>query len=368
MVDPAFTRLSASEDIFRALLEATNSAIIFVGTDGVVSYANRGVRDFFGLEPSSLIGRQRAEFVRGELMHLAAAPESLAARLLLPEDGSREMVVEDITLVRPTHRILERYSAPVGKADGTLHGRIDVFSDVTVGRTLQRNKDDFLSLVSHELKTPVTSIKGYAQLLRRRAEREHPPESTTVAYDVIERQAHKMQELIDVLLDLSRLETGKLALQLEVFDLRALVERVAALVRLTAEEHSIAVDLPAHPVWLRGDERRIEQVVTNLLSNSIRFSPGGGTTRVGMIPAHDRVKIIVADEGIGISPEAQQHIFERFYRAVDLSESTGMGIGLYITRGIVEQHGGTIEVDSQAGQGATFTVTLPLDGAGTMPP
>jgi signal transduction histidine kinase len=270
-------------------------------------------------------------------------------------------VVDEVEVQTPTHRLLERYSAPVYKSAGELLGRIEVYSDVTEVRELERNKDNFLSLVSHELKTPVTSIKGYAQLLRRRASREHPPEQTVMAYEIIERQATRMQELIDVLLDLSRLESGRLALQRGEVNLTDLVGRVSAMVQMTSDTHTLALQLPARPVWIQADERRIEQVIVNLLSNAVRYSPGGAAITVTLRVDAGYAEVAVADEGDGIPPDALPHIFEQFYRASGNAETTGMGIGLYISKGIVEEHGGSIGVESQVGTGSTFTVRLPME-------
>jgi signal transduction histidine kinase len=213
-------------------------------------------------------------------------------------------------------------------------------------------------LVSHELKTPVTSIKGYSQLLKRRATRENLSEGILNACTVIERQVERMEGLISTLLDLSRLETGQMDLNIERVDLRALVLRASEMVQLTEDTHVIDLDVPAEAVWIEADASRLEQVLMNLLTNAVRFSATGTTISVSLRD-EDPVVLQVVDEGEGIPTAMQPHIFERFYRGGNAQQSNGMGIGLYITRGIVEQHGGTIEVRSNAGEGAAFTVRLP---------
>jgi signal transduction histidine kinase len=358
-LEATILRLAEAQSVFSAVLDGTINGIIFIGRDLQVLYANRRMRDLFDVDPASLVGKD----IR------TATSERLAARMRVPEEFHEHVdalcndfeatTIDEVEVASPVRRILERYSGPVYKEDGTLHGHIEVYADVTAVRDLQRNKDDFLSLVSHELKTPVTSIKGYAQLLQRRAQKEQLSEQTVAAYSVIERQAARMQELIDALLDLSRLETGRLALEIGELNLNELVERVAEMVQMTAEAHTIGLERPAKPLWIRGDSRRLEQVVMNLLTNAVRYSEDGSTVRVILGESDANAVISVADEGPGIPADAQPHIFERFYRASESAQAGGMGIGLYITKGIVEQHGGTITLQSQLGVGSTFTVVLP---------
>jgi signal transduction histidine kinase len=172
-----------------------------------------------------------------------------------------------------------------------------------------------------------------------------------------------MQELIDILLDLSRLETGRLHLQLGDVDLNELIPRIVGMVEVMSDHHRFDLQLPPDSIRIRADERRMEQVLLNLLTNAVRFSPDGGTVSVVLDQEEDLVRLSVSDQGYGIAPDAQKRIFERFYRADQVPEATGMGIGLYITKGIVEQHGGWIAVDSAPGRGSTFTVHLPRTGA-----
>jgi len=358
-LEATIVKAAESQSLLSAVLDNTNNGILFIGRDLTILYANRRVGELFGIEPNRVLGHTAAEVVDAHLAPRMADAEQFSRRLAFLYDHPEETAVDEVEVSFPVPRILERYSAPVYKEDGALFGRIEVYSDVTEVRQLERNKDDFLSLVSHELRTPVTSIKGYAQLLQRRARREQPSEQTLVAYETIERQAARMQELIDLLLDLSRLETGRLTLQIGALNLTELLTRVAAMLQLTTDQHGIRLQVPAEHTWIEGDERRLEQVVTNLLSNAIRYSPNGGTIRVLLLEEDDRICLSIEDEGIGVSLDARSRIFERFYRASGVPQSTGLGIGLYVTKGIVEQHGGTIAVESQVGHGSTFIVTLP---------
>lgn len=351
--------LADSQRTLAAVLNNTNNGIFFISPDLTVLYANRRMGEMFGIDVRQTIGRNKREAISNYIMHQMEDPEDFAARLSYLYDHITEIAVDEVVVARPIRRILERYSAPVYKDDGTLLGRIEVYSDVTEVRQLQHNKDEFLSLVSHELRTPVTSIKGYAQLLKRRAMQQPVSNQTMVAYDTIERQTLRMQDLIDTLLNLSRLESGRLQLDPVKLDFVALVKHTVSMIRITAERHRFLLDMPSKPLWIEGDERRLEQIMTNLLTNAVRYSEAGSTVTVAVAGNSEEVSVSVTDEGIGIAPDARERIFERFFRVDGAPESTGLGIGLYITKQFVEQHGGTIEVQSEVGAGTTFIVRFP---------
>ncbi|MGI8827439.1 MAG: ATP-binding protein [Chloroflexota bacterium] len=348
------------EALLAAVLNASNSGVCFVNNDGIVGYANRCLADFFGLDVGALVGVRHADVVSRSLLAQVQDPVAFAGSLERLGTHVEETTLDEVVVARPALRILERYSAPVYGDQEQLLGRVYVYADMTEVRQLDQNKDAFLSLVSHELRTPVTSIKGYAQLLQRRARTEHPSEQTMIAYATIERQTSRMQELIDMLLDVSRLESGRLRLDARDVNVSDLVGRVAEMVQMTSDAHEIALRVPAKSVWLEADEHRLEQVLVNLLANGIRYTPEGGTITLSLKEIDGAVQIAVRDEGVGISTHSLDKVFERFYRAEGVPESQGLGVGLYITRGIVERHGGSIRVESAPGRGSTFTVTLPL--------
>jgi len=359
-LETSLTQFAQSQSMLSAVLNSTNNGIFLVGPALEVLYANRRIGDLLGLDFRSLVGRDQRDVVTAIKDHMVY-PDDFERRLLHLYDHLEETATEDVEVLLPSRRTLERYSGPVYTDDGALLGRIEVYSDVTEVRALQQNKDGFLSLVSHELKTPVTSIRGYAQLLHRRAVRDVAPESTLNAYTVIERQTTRMHDLIDSLLDLTRLETDRMSLALAEVDLGRLVTRVGEMMEMAQEDRQLLFDLSSEPVIIVADENRIEQVVMNLLSNALRFSPEGGVVTIAVRRERD-ARIIVRDEGKGIAPDARERIFERFFRAEHVPDASGMGVGLYITKGIVERHGGTISVESELGSGSTFTVSLPTHG------
>jgi signal transduction histidine kinase/ActR/RegA family two-component response regulator len=225
-----------------------------------------------------------------------------------------------------------------------------------------RTKDEFLATMSHELRTPMTAILGWAQLMRSNMLKET---DFSHALEIVERNARAQTKLIDDLLDISRIITGKLRLDVRVVDLAAVIEAVLDSLRPTAEARAIRLqpllDPQAGPV--SGDTDRLQQVVWNLVSNAIKFTPKGGRVQVMLARINSHVEITVSDSGKGISPEFLPHVFDRF-RQADGSTTRrqgGLGLGLSIVRQLVELHGGMVSVESEGeGQGATFIVQLPL--------
>lgn len=226
-----------------------------------------------------------------------------------------------------------------------------------------RARDEFLLVAAHELRTPITSLRGYVQLLLRRVNRsgEVQPERLEDALRTIEQQTAKMTKLLTQLLDVSRLSTGKLLLDRQVTDVTTIVMSVAASARARTTQHTVALQAPDQAI-ASVDPIRLEQVVINLIDNAIRYSPDGGTIQVELVPvAERRLQLTVRDHGIGIPPEDREHIFDRIYQAHAGDNYGGMGLGLYITREIVELHGGRIEADYPSDGGVRFTVMLPED-------
>jgi len=225
-------------------------------------------------------------------------------------------------------------------------------------------REQFLSVASHELKTPLTALMGYTSMLQKRVRQGQPlgqRESRAVA--VIAQQTNRLYELVATLFDLSRIETGQLALQHQPLDLAALAQRVVNDTQTTITvRHRLHFVRPREPVLVRGDEMRLEQVLQNLLQNAIKYSPDGGIVTVRLQQHGDEACLAVSDQGIGIPQDSQGQLFQRFFRATNVSvqQIGGLGIGLYVAHEIVRRHGGTIDVQSREHEGATFTVRLPL--------
>jgi signal transduction histidine kinase len=233
-------------------------------------------------------------------------------------------------------------------------------------RNAQRAKDEFLSSVSHELRTPLTAIIGYTQLIRKRFQNDPAQSQTYQQMQVIWTQAERLHRLIETILDISRIERGQLQLQMEELNLRELLDDVVERIRGAARATlTFKVRVPADLCPLQGDRIRLEQVFAHLLSNAAKYSPADGVVRATARQAGDQVVVEISDQGPGIRTVETARLFERYYQAdIPLNRAGGLGLGLYVTRAIVEAHGGTIAVESAPGAGALFRVTLPCETGG----
>jgi len=224
-------------------------------------------------------------------------------------------------------------------------------------------RDTFLSIASHELKTPLTTILGNAQILQRRAQREqslNARDSRTL--DVIVSQSIRLNRMVAALLDVSRIETGQLSIERNRLDVVALAHRVVNDIQSMFEQHEIQLEAPDTQVFVEGDELRLEQVFQNLLQNAVKYSPYGGLIVMEIEQNDSHVQVHICDHGIGIPSHAIPQLFQRFYRADNVlaQQISGIGVGLFVVKEIIDLHGGRIDIDSVEGQGSTFTVTLPL--------
>lgn len=263
---------------------------------------------------------------------------------------------------------------PMRDAERTITGIFEHTLDVTelvVARQKAEAavafRDQFLGIAAHELKTPLTALLGYSQVLERRLARSgSTDERTHRGLGQIAAQAQRLNTLIDALLDIARINEGRLSLTCHPFDLSALVQRVVATIGETVEQHTLRVAGVDQPVIIDGDALRFEQVLVNLLTNAIKYSPGGGTITIQLTHDATQASIAVADQGVGIPADAMPHLFERFYRvgSAATTHMIGMGIGLFVVHEIVTLHGGTITVASTEAVGSTFTVSLPQTPGG----
>jgi len=265
------------------------------------------------------------------------------------------------------YRWVRETGIPRYSAEGTFEGYIGSCIDVHETKMHEQRKDDFIRMASHELKTPVTSIKGYVQLLLTMF-REHDlskeglyPQAIQTSLSTIDKQIIKLNRLMSELLDLSRIDSGKLELKMQNFDLNDLVKETVDDLQQTTK-HQILVNNNAD-CKLFGDKDRISQVLLNLLTNAIKYSPKTDSIEINVCrPSQSIVSISVKDNGIGIDKKDHEKIFERFYRVEGKTEQTypGFGIGLFIASEIINRHNGTISVESEKSKGATFTFTLPV--------
>jgi len=335
-------------------MESIREGVLVVDRGGRVVASNNAARAIFG-EASSKGPRRLSELTRDPAVHSA-----FGAAL---ERGERaEVKVETGGLER---RVFDLQVAPLKARAGAAHssearGAVGVFFDITRLERLERVRQEFLSNVSHELRTPLTAILTFVETLEEGAIDDPAHNRRFLA--VIRRNSERMHNLINDILELSAIEAGTVEVEPTEVRLSALVnECLTALDARAAERHVRLLNEVAAEVFVHADARRLEQMLTNLLDNAIKFTAEGGEVRVAHERVGERDRVHVADTGEGIAPEHVERIFERFYR-IDRARSRalgGTGLGLAIVKHLARAHGGEATVRSAPGQGSTFTVELP---------
>jgi len=282
------------------------------------------------------------------------------AELVERVEGEGQMFDYELKLPDLSERWLQVNAAAISNSAGEREGTILVFHDLTRLKQLERTRAEFVANVSHELRTPLSLIKGYVETLLDGARKN--PEVAERFLKIIERNAQRLDLLIQDLLTISALEAGRVKLNLQAVELRPLVEKVLGDLKPPADNKSITLVNQLPDLNTTADLSRLEQVFANLVDNAIKYGRTQGTVTVGGGKAGDgKIEIFVQDDGPGIPPESLDRVFERFYR-VDKARSReqgGTGLGLSIVKHIVQSHGGKVWVKSELGKGATFFFTLP---------
>ena len=343
-----------------ALLDSLGDGMLILSADNRVERCNPAMAGLLGLKAEDVIGMFHEEAVRwarqpqGMTLETAEAdgwPLSPHAHLYVEGDLNRQSG-------RPVP-VGVTYT-PLISPEGGLINIIATVRDITKFRQADEMKSTFISIISHELKTPVALIKGYVSTLRRE-DADWDPAIVQDSLEVIEEEADRLAGLIENLLDASRLQAGGLALKRADLFLPDLAQRVAERMQTQSQRHTFVTGFPANFPVVLADENRIQQVLTNLVGNAIKYSPEGEIRISGEVRSGS-VIVCVSDHGPGIAPEDIPHIFDRFYRAPDMARHTkGAGLGLYLSRAIVEAHNGTIWVDTAPGQGTRIYFSLPRE-------
>ncbi len=350
-----------------AVLAGLGDGVVVADTDLSLILMNPVARDILGLESEPPGGIPLRPYLSAP-----AFAELLAGTLESGQEQIRELEMPaPVRNVTPgaLPRAVRTYGAlasPVLDASGEVSGVVAVLRDVTAQKEVERMKSNFLSVVSHELRTPLHSIKGFVEIILM-GKTGPVSELQEDFLKTVRTQTIVLQRMIDDLLEFSRMEAGRIKLNLEEVDLSALAHGVASKLAPLAQEASLTLymDFPRDLPAIDADRVRLDQVLTNLVENAIKFTPPHGEVTIGAQRIEDRVRLTVHDTGIGIPPDEQEKVFDRFYQ-VDRGEKRayrGTGLGLSICRHIVERHSGRIWVESEgiAGHGSSFHVELPIE-------
>jgi signal transduction histidine kinase len=346
-----------------AILANMADALLIIDGNGSLVRLNRAARALLCLDEASIVLGQPFDESQWSEWPPAGRAAAEALRPVVERlQRTQEPQEVEVELPGPVLHILSFRATPLHNSDGSFNGGVIVFRDVTGQREVERFKDEMFSMASHDLKTPATVIKAQAQWLRRRfnagnAEQGDVEEGLTM----IANQADRLSKLLNLLLDLSRIEAGRLELDLAPTDLRGILVSMARALQATTDAHIIEVFAPVGVIghW---DQRRIEEVVQNLLNNAVKYSPVGGRIEVRLETDQANATVTVRDSGAGLEKDDVPHLFERFYRGQSMHRLEGTGLGLYICHAIVTAHGGRIWAESHGpGHGSTFGFTLPLN-------
>jgi len=355
-------RLLQAAEEWQMTFDSIADFVSIQGRDFGLIRVNKAYADAFGMRPEELVGEKCYRLVHGTDKPVPDCPHIKTLKTREPHK---------VEFFEPHLGIcLEVATSPVFNKEGEVVATVHLAKNITerkraeeARRELERLRTEFFSNVSHELRTPLHSIKGFTKLMLEGKVPE--PETQKEFLSIIDRQSETLDKLIGNLLDTSRLESGRFKIHKQRVAVRDIVHEVVAGLYSVASDKGIVLreDVPVLPE-VEANRERLEQVITNLLSNAIKFSRNGGEVLVRGEVRGDEVVVQVVDHGIGVAEEVKPHLFERFFRAEDSARISGTGLGLYISKQIIEAHGGRIWIDSQKGEGTSVSFALPLDKTG----
>jgi PAS domain S-box-containing protein len=337
------------------IVESSEDAILSRTFDGTILSWNKGAERIFGYTAQEVLGRNVSMFVPN------GREDEIDKIHQITSKGDHLKHFETVRLKKNGQPVYVSISlSPIYNSAGEITGISAISRDITDRIHLEKQKDEFIGIASHELKTPVTSIKAYTQVMLHRFAKK----GDKVSVDLLAKmdaQIDKLNNLIGDLLDVTKIESGWLRLNIGYFDFNELIRETAEEMQRTTEKHTITLQL-ARTKAVSGDRDRIGQVIMNLLSNAIKYSPEADKIIVTTELDTDTITLCIRDFGVGIPKEKQDHVFERFFRVSGPNQNTfpGMGLGLYISSEIIKRLGGKIWVKSYKGKGSTFCVSLPL--------
>ena len=351
--------LALEKTKLEAVLENAVVGVLAVSTQGEILISNSTVFTMLSMaRPWWWLGSDLDE----------AIPEPALVRIV------RKVIDDDVPLynesiVVSTGRHIEVSCVPIKEISPGKAGVVAVLQDVTGLHQVEQARSDFVSMVSHELRTPLTSIKAYVDTLQRQ-DVQFDDETRSSFISVISRETERMTRLINDILDLSRIEAGRLDLKPTFVDLPELIRRVVARIESQAAGHTLSLDLPDEMEPVLAEPGKIEQVMLNLLGNALKYSPEGSSVEISVRRLKEKSMVSVTDHGIGIPKEQLSHVFDKYHRGGMALEGgiRGAGLGLFVTKSIVEAHGGRIWAESREGEGTTMIFTVPLAVTGGQAP
>ncbi len=349
-------QLAEERQKMRAVMASLGEGMLVLDTGQRVVQVGGIAEQLLGRPGSELVGQRFAEVLPGLF-------QSLGQLMAQAEDPLPEVLSELTKDIRFAHddKTFRANLAPIVDSEKRCLGSVVIFEDFTHIAEVDRMKSELISIVSHELRTPLSSVQGYIDLLLQ--EEEADPDTRQEYLKIVQANAARLVEMLDVMLDIERIESGRLQLGCETLDVAYIFQYVRSTFAQIAEEKQIELVLEGQEgVAVRGDMDRIIQVLSNLVSNAIKYSPEGGRVTLRAREDAEQVALEVADVGVGIPAPEQQRLFEKFYRASGSQQVRGTGLGLSIAKSLVEAHGGTLSVTSAPGEGSTFTVVLPKSG------
>lgn len=353
-------RITEDESRLKSVLENMMSGVLMIDREERIVLMNRSAEDFLGFTSDELLGKKFDE----------AKQQFELTKLIRECIDAREHISDEMIFYFPEERILEVNVTPMSQTGEEWAGVLIVLHNITAVRRLERMRSEFVANVSHELKTPITAVKGFAETLLAGAldDKEIAKSFLQIIFD----ESERLNRLIGDILELSKIESKRIPLQFSPVEMRSLVERSLEIMRPEALKKHIMLDMQVEEdIYIEADEDRLRQILINLLSNGISYTPEGGKVKVRVEALHspadrdndyERLRLTISDSGIGIPKKDLPRIFERFYR-VDKARSRvsgGTGLGLSIVKHLVDLHKGTIQVESEVGIGTKFIIDLPV--------
>lgn len=352
--------LRGNQQRLQSILDTMAEGVGIVDTDGKLIYANPMAQTIFGTKEGE-IGLFSADNPKWQNLHIDGSTLSDSDHPMVVMLATQKAIYDqEISIQFPDKErvYISINAAPLIDSNGKLNGGVVTFTDVTARRKTMQQKDDFISIASHELKTPVTSLKASIQLLGRMKDNPSP----LILAKLIEqsgRSLERLNNLINDLLNVNRITHGQLQLRKKEFVIGDMINSSTHHLQTVGTHH---IDLQGDlNLQVYADEQRVDQVVVNFLNNAVKYAPNSTEIAISAEKLADHIKISVKDNGPGILPEKIPHLFDRYYRADHSgTQFSGLGLGLYISAEIIKRHGGEIGVDSELGKGSTFWFTLPI--------